>query len=180
MKGNDRMKKIVNKSVLFGMMIGMIMFGSIIYASNLYSAKDITYQNEKSEINNVNDALDELFKNQNNVYYLGTGTSFNIKELFPNIYDKLTEDNFIIGVTTLPTIHSSWLGNGSRFWYSTGTFNGLNLEKVYEDGILSITGNEISVQNCSADIQNNYCADAITRDTVSPYVYLIIGKIKNN
>ena len=75
MKGSDRMKKIINS--LFMFILGGIIFGGIgIYATSLYNAKDVTYQNESSEIKNVNDALNDLYKkmNKDNVIIM-TGNS---------------------------------------------------------------------------------------------------------
>lgn len=56
------MKRVLNSKIFLIIICGIIFTNLGIYASNLYSAKDIIYQNEKSEINNVNDALDELYK----------------------------------------------------------------------------------------------------------------------
>lgn len=48
------------KKIIVGIIIGMLLCSGIVYASGLYSAKDIAYNNENSEVTNVNDALDEI------------------------------------------------------------------------------------------------------------------------
>lgn len=73
------------KKFALGIIIGGLVFGSIgIYASSLYHSRDITYNNENSEVNNVNDALDELYMLESNntsdltdyeVIYTGTGNA---------------------------------------------------------------------------------------------------------
>lgn len=51
------------KKTLLGIIIGMILCGSIVYAASIYNATDISYNNEKSNVKNVNDALDSLYNN---------------------------------------------------------------------------------------------------------------------
>ena len=52
------MRKFI-KNNIFGFILGIILCSWIVYASGLYSAKDIAY-NKNSEVTNVNDALDEI------------------------------------------------------------------------------------------------------------------------
>ena len=51
---------------LFGFLIGMILCSGIVYAASLYYAKDVTYDpiDASWEVNNINDALDDLYKIQ--------------------------------------------------------------------------------------------------------------------
>lgn len=60
------MKKIINS--LFMFILGGIIFGSIVYATTYY-ANDVTYTPTDAnwEVNNVNDALNDLYK-KNNIY----------------------------------------------------------------------------------------------------------------
>ena len=52
------------KKVLIGFIAGIILCGGIeIYATSLYKAKDISYNKENWEVNNVNDAIDSLYNN---------------------------------------------------------------------------------------------------------------------
>lgn len=138
MKGSDRMKKIINKSVIFGIMIGMIMFGSLIYASGLYNANDIAYHNENSNVTNVHEAIDELYeKGFVKVFEVDTTTVppedlwtaleykkntktvlfADIRGIVPN-YTDYTIDNFIIQLQKTRTYK--------------GTDGYFNIEPVYE------------------------------------------------
>ena len=51
------------KKTILGIIIGIVLCSGVVYASNIYKAKDITYNNEKSEVKNVNEALDYLYEN---------------------------------------------------------------------------------------------------------------------
>ena len=65
--------------------------------------------------------------------YLGKGSSFNIKELYPDIYSKLTVDNFIAAIDSAGVIW--WDSNASYvFHYPNVSYNS-------ETGILTITNN---------------------------------------
>ena len=48
------------KKIVLGMTIGIVLCSGIVYATGMYNAKDVVYNNEKLNVNNVNDALDEL------------------------------------------------------------------------------------------------------------------------
>ena len=80
-------------------------------------------------------------KSSGGVYYIGSGTSFNIKSLFPNDYSRLTNNNFIV----VPN-------NGSAF--SDGSWGDLrNVTTIinYSGSYNASTG----VFNCSGNIQHN-------------------------
>lgn len=176
------------KKIIIGIIIGISISGIVgVSAATLYYSNKVSYSNENSSVTDVKTALDELYSltksgtNKSAIYYLGTGTSFDIKTLFPDVdYNSFTVDNFIIGTSSVPTTRSSWYGNWSNFPYGTGSFNGLNLEKTYTDGVLSISGTSFVVQNCLSSKTNIFCADASATGTVTPYAYLVIGQIENN
>ena len=88
-----------NKSkIIYILLVGIILCSGIVYASN-YSAIDITYNHSNWKVDNVNDALNDLYNNASKIYPLGTGVSFNIKELVPNVdYTKLIVSDFIVEV----------------------------------------------------------------------------------
>ena len=64
------------KKILLGTIIGMILCGSIVYAASIYNATDITYNNEKSNVKNVNEALDELYNANNSKLQIKKGTAY--------------------------------------------------------------------------------------------------------
>ena len=112
--------------------------------------KDEQISNLQNELNTKNEQIASL-KNEINtkssVEYLGTGISFNIKELYPNEYQNFSEDNFIVGIQSAPNVMSSR--------YSTGVANredrahalGCTIGKSYnaQTGILTISGNTQTV-----------------------------------
>lgn len=59
------MKKIIQSKIFLVLICGILFTSIGVYAANYYDAKEVTYQNESSEINNVNDALDDLYKKMN-------------------------------------------------------------------------------------------------------------------
>ena len=52
-------KKIKNN--LFGFILGIILCSGIVYGVNLYNATDISYNNNKTNVENVNEALNDLY-----------------------------------------------------------------------------------------------------------------------
>ena len=89
---------------------------------------------------------------KSNVYYLGVGTSFNIKSKLPNDYAKLTVNNFIVGcnsasVNLFVAGNYAAHGGGTNAWVSknytasTGILTVSNLYAKYEYGSASATMN---------------------------------------
>jgi len=56
------------KKILLGIIIGGLIFGGIVYAASYY-AKDVTYEPSDAswEVNNVNDAINDLYETMNNL-----------------------------------------------------------------------------------------------------------------
>ena len=54
------------KKIILGIVIGMILCGGIVYGANLYKAEEISYEKDGWEVNNVNEALDDLYNGGNN------------------------------------------------------------------------------------------------------------------
>lgn len=138
-------------------------------------ASDATF----AEINAVLDS--EL--NACRVYYLGTGTSFDIKTLLPDVdYTKLTVDNFICCYSDV----------GSAGWtneYQHSTDNGLypglqgmSHAVTYTDGILTISGHKSSLKALAWDVWDG--GDSGNLRTCSGgvsaiKVFLVVGDIES-
>ena len=177
------MKKIINKlksNLLFTFIISGIIFGSMgIYAASLYYAKDVKYEptDETWEVSNVSDALNDLYELNQNIsdekfifdkvldIGISVGTydhkktytqtyTVNIKDKYPEIYDKLTAENFISNFTN-SHVQAEISGDG---WVASY----VNIDKNYTDGILTITVSFTSTlnlsgnQGCGANIYLSY------------------------
>lgn len=106
------------------------------------------------------------------VYKLGNGTSFDLSS-YSN-YQNLTEENFLVGFSSIPEIRSNF-GNGKSYYYSSSSFSGISLKKSYDNtsGILTISGNNYRLNCCITNTAANYCSDSYKTGSVTPYVYLI-------
>lgn len=107
----------------------------------------------------------------NQVYYLGTGTSFDVSGI-PG-YQNLTADNFIVGIGSMPyssTGSSSAIDNNVK-----GRASGLTLSKSYNasTGKLTISGNGQKVY-----IENDDRIHQICTQSGTVYAYLVKGSIK--
>lgn len=125
------------------------------------------------------------------VYYLGTGTNFNIKNLLPEIdYTTLTNENFIVGANNFSgggTSHNT-CGYASRNGLSNGDLavNSSNIYPSYSynnsTGILTITNTSgtISLQGQTC-ISGDYTWRTYKTSSISlnMKVYLVIGTIIN-
>lgn len=116
------------------------------------------------------------------VYYLGTGTTFDIKSKFPNDYASLTINNFIVAYNSI-NVSTYYHGGGSGVagGYSESiTKNGnLNITKSYNNstGILSISG--ISNSMAYYPYKNDQTHGFTTNASTTLNVYLIMGPIEN-
>ena len=96
----------------------------------------------------------ESGKQSNSFTDLGTGTSFDIKTLLPNVdYTKLTKDNFIVGISSVPSVSSSGMENiiAGTYGYKvntdykvTTTASGITISKSYNSstGVLTVTAKQ--------------------------------------
>ena len=97
------MKKLFHNS-LFSFFLGIIVASvGIVSATVTILSYQVTYEPNDNEwnVNTVEDALDDLYTKASvisgNIYYLGEGTSFDLKTIIPSVdYTKLTADNFIV------------------------------------------------------------------------------------
>lgn len=178
------MKEVLNKNIILGIIIGGIIFESLNVAAStfLYSSDQISYGDK-----DVKAAIDELYDYANkqsstpNVYYLGTGTSFDIKTKYPDIdYTKLTANNFITGVTAINRVNATYGPSGGEYRYISAYITGFNLSKSYNSttGVLTVGGNGYSLTGC---IDNGfiYCKDAYSAANATPFVYLVVGNIQS-
>ena len=111
--------------------------------------------------------------NLKHVYYLGTGTSFNIKTLLPEIdYASLTPDKFIIGLSGIPSGSTSSTEMGISRYTASASLSGASLTKSYNTstGVLTIGGYSGTVTlNCSDSGRVRSTSVSST-----PFVYLMI------
>lgn len=109
------------------------------------------------------------------VYYLGTGTSFDIKNLFPNDYQNFTVNNFIVR-----PIGSVSYSSGNTYDNSQNFSCTLECAYTYSEGVLNITkytGNHTSSSQWRNDSYNVYPSSS-GAITVQAKVYLVIGDIE--
>lgn len=188
------MEKIINKlkhNTLFGILIGILLSGAIgvSAATYLYSSNQISYSNSNSSATDVKTALDELYEttinSKQDIYYLGTGTSFDIKTLLPDVdYTKLTVDNFIIPLGTSTLEGGFYDANGGVYIYFDGIGNktaniNITLSKAYDNqtGILTIANNTAAL--LLIGYSNNWNGSSYIRTNITPSVYLVMGEIQN-
>lgn len=181
MKEKIRRFKTIIIIILIVLLIGCLS----VYAASVtykYHSIAVKYTSDKS----VKDALDELYQlyyddsQKSRVYYLGTGTSFNLKEKFPDKYENLTGANFIVGTVGASQTIAKYTANGS-YRYATGGYTGFQLAKSYNNttGILTITGNGFTVWTFIDSYFSGGVgtADARTGGTVTPFAYVVLGDI---
>ena len=120
---------------------------------------------ENSSMSDITSGITNM--GSTDVYYLGTGTSFDIKTLFPNDYQNFTVDNFIIEPTKVTTALVAW----NSTVQPTNTKN-VNINKTYNQSTgtftISNTGVAISI------------GDAASSGGINDIkVYLVLGSIEN-
>lgn len=110
-----------------------------------------------------------------NVYYLGTGTSFDIKTLLPDVdYAKLTSDNFIVGCNTSSSTprENKRPGNADNEWVNAN-ISSISVNYDNSTGILSLSGGVLSV--AGGGVLSVYNKDA----QLPIFAYLVTGNIVN-
>lgn len=108
------------------------------------------------------------------VYYLGTGTSFDIKTKFPDDYTNLTANNFIVEGTSV----SSSASQGSLSW-AISSYSGsatASINKSYDASTGILTCNIQSSVTASVSGNNNGSRNG--SNTGSCKVYLVLGEIE--
>lgn len=175
------MKKTKKKLVLIVLTIFLsvlVTSGISVYAAYKYASADIQYGDK-----NVKQALDELYSNQSQkskIYYLGTGTSINVKNKLPNDYSRLTANNFIIGTKKLDAKQAQYQSSTGRTHVTAG-FNGFELTKSYNSstGVLTLSGNTYRTWVFKDDYFGGYPnGNGRTDGTFTPFTYVVVGSIK--
>jgi len=169
------MKKIL-KSRLFTFILGLVIAGSIgVYAVNV-SSSEVSYDNTNSgsEATTVEGAIDDLYSkvenNTSNVcagikqVELGTATSYNIKSLYPGLYDKLTNDNFYYRMggssTSIPANC-----DGECFDRSSATYTQPNVTYNQETGILTCGNGSLTGTTMWGGVSNPRGSATVTLTT---------------
>nr|DAE13844.1 MAG TPA: hypothetical protein [Siphoviridae sp. ctLNL10] len=102
--------------------------------------------------------------NLDSVYFLGAGTSFNIKSKFPNDYKKFTNQNFMAG----GTVNISNGDNNSGTGYASGT---VSCSYNQSSGVLTVSNG-----GCRSSAPQN--ATVWGAGSFNPKVWMCTGKIK--
>lgn len=121
------------------------------------------------------------------VYYLGTGTSFDIKSIFPDDYMKFTVDNFIVCQNKLSlSAKSSMVARHPEFNRGDSASNTGTISPSYSynasTGILSVTVNSGSISTYAYTGPDSYFSSTSSSCTITanaPQVYLVTGEIEN-
>ena len=163
------MKKIIKSRIFLVIICGLIFTSFGIYAANTYKASDVVYNASDGTSMNVNDALNELYnKNESNlkVYYLGTGTSYDLSKI--DGYQNFTIDNFIIEFVSMGdyVFATHWSGVSEY----TGS-SSVSISKTYD----SSTG-KLTIGNISGSLKTGGNVNSHSY-TISIKVYLVIGNI---
>lgn len=113
-------------------------------------------------------------KNSNlaGIYYLGTGTTFDIKSKFPDSYQNFTIGNFIVGIQSMPSANGQLIRDAGE--YVRGSANGFSVSKTYSDGILTISGTTQKIKMVHSD--GSASGNSGTQTGVV-FAYVITGEI---
>ena len=118
-------------------------------------------------------------KNSNlaGVYYLGTGTSFDIKSKFPDDYHRFTADNFIVGGSSGNVVAAKSYTDGIS-GIPVARANGFSISKSYDaqTGILTVSGNTQQIRQGYDKAVNTTYGNAA--QTIETSCWLVIGKIQ--
>lgn len=170
-------KKII--FIIFTVILGLAATSGIsVFAAYKYFSSDVQYGSQS-----VENALNDLYSNQKvlaDVYYLGTGTSINVKNKLPNDYSKLTVNDFIIGTTKADAKQAQYQSSTPRT-HASGGFNGFELTKSYNSstGVLTLSGNTYRTWAFKDNTFGGYPnGDAHTDGTVTPFAYAVVGNIQ--
>ena len=114
----------------------------------------------------------QLFRTINSnlagVYYLGTGTSFDIKSKFPDSYQNFTVDNFIAGGLSGNVVAAKSYTDGIS-GVPVARANGFSISKSYnaQTGVLEISGSTQQIRQGYDKAVNIKIGRASCRERVS-------------
>lgn len=111
------------------------------------------------------------------VYYLGTGTSFDIKSKFPDSYQNFTVDNFIAGGLSGNVVAAKSYTDGIS-GVPVARANGFSISKSYnaQTGVLEISGNTQQIRQGYDKAVNITYGNAA--QTIQTSCWLVIGEIQ--
>ena len=164
------MKKVIKSRIFLVIITTIIVASGTLYAANTYKASDVLYTTSDGSSLTVNDALNELYNKSGSsvkVYYLGTGTSYDLSKI--DGYQNFTTDNFIIefvsmGVSVFAT---NWSGVSTYSGSST-----VSLSKTYDSSTGKLTIGNTSGGLCTGGNVNSHSYSASIK------VYLVIGNVE--
>ncbi|MDE6568687.1 MAG: hypothetical protein K2K70_13290 [Lachnospiraceae bacterium] len=112
---------------------------------------------------------------EGNLYYLGTGTSFTVRNTITDGYASLGSENFIVGLASFPSMQSTLNGTPPHYsQYISAGDGGSNLSKSYNGSTGVFTTNKYTylvAQKAGSAVLST----ANTEGT--PQVYAVDGKI---
>lgn len=122
-----------------------------------------------------------------NVYYLGTGTSFDIRSKFPNDYSRLTANNFLCVAKNISVsangkggyeIHGGSYASDDHIQYTSGSKTS-NVSKSYSNGVLTIGGYNTSCSDNSTINSGSVTAygELSASASITFDVYVVLGNI---
>ena len=118
------------------------------------------------------------------IYNLGNGTSFNIRNLLPDVdYSALTADNFIVSLSSVPQTSFASGGHGGNNISVTGTLNAFSMQKTYDNstGIFSIPNKKLTLHGLArwqnGDRWETYYENFPQSDMVIT-VFLVVGEVE--
>ena len=166
------MKKVIKSRIFLIIVLCIISCGIGVYAAVTYNATDVLYTSSDGTNMTVSDALNDLYNENNNsikVYYLGTGTSYDLSKI--DGYQNFTINNFIIEFVSMKV--SVFATN----WSGVSTYSGsstVSLSKTYDSSTGKLTIGKISGGLCTGGNVNSHSYSASIK------VYLVIGNIQEN
>ena len=112
-----------------------------------------------------------------NVYYLGTGTSFNVSSI--SGFENFDSSNFIVGGISAPDMKTSRYTTGAGNVEDRAAARGFNINKTYDKttGILSLSGTSQTIQIHKNS--NGYSSWASDQQNINCFAYLVLGDIQN-
>ena len=140
------------------------------YTGGIYTAPDRNNGGTGSETVTANQG------GTGKVYYLGTGTTFDIPTLLPDIdYTQLTADNFIVGISSKSSASASYTPSGTSKQTYTATGTALSITKSYNSstGTLTLGGytENVTVVSTSG-------GTGTTTTNCTCFVYVVLGEIE--
>ena len=103
------------------------------------------------------------------VYYLGTGTSFDVSSIAE--YKNFTTDNFIVGSTSFKADCGNGNSDGPNLGGGVGTSGSISKSYNSSSGVLTVSGGGGSNSTDGGKL-------SINGSLGTCFAYLIIGKIK--